>query len=251
MTLGWGDERSNAMSGKSSPAVTTMGIDIGENSFHVIGLDARGAIVLRQKWSRGQLEARLANVPPCLIGMEACVRAHHQSRILHGHGHDTRLMPAKYVRPYSKGQKNDFAAALGAPAARGYGQPADWRIVLRNALAPKGGRTGRPPRWRRTSSLDTAPPLQSPRRRGSRSSALWNMVARILPASGGHRDSVLAACDSDGERRRTAPTDGRQFCDCNHILWAKKRRARIPRLLLDTNDTKTTWKRHRHDTEGM
>jgi hypothetical protein len=71
VTLGWGDERSTAMSSESSPAVTTMGVDIGKNSFHVIGLDGRGAIVLCQKWSRGQLEARLANLPPCLIGMEA------------------------------------------------------------------------------------------------------------------------------------------------------------------------------------
>jgi transposase len=49
------------------------------------------------------VEARLANVPPCLIGMEACVGAHHLSRKLQSHGHDARLMPAKYVRPYSKG----------------------------------------------------------------------------------------------------------------------------------------------------
>jgi transposase len=99
------------MSSKSSPGVATMGIDIGKNSFHVIGLDARGAIVLRQKWSRGQLEARFANMPPCLIGMEACVGAHHLSRKLQAQGHDARLMPAKYVRPYSKGQKNDFRDA--------------------------------------------------------------------------------------------------------------------------------------------
>jgi transposase len=85
-----------------------MGIDIGKNSFHVVGLDQRGAIVLRQKWSRGQIEARLANMPPCLIGMEACVGAHHLSRKLQSLGHDARLMPAKYVRPYAKGQKNDF-----------------------------------------------------------------------------------------------------------------------------------------------
>jgi transposase len=108
--LGWGGERSTAMSRKSS-STATMGIDIGKNSFHVIGLDERGAIVLRQKWSRGQLEARLANTPPCLIGMEACVGAHHLSRKLQEHGHDARLMPAKYVRPYSKGQKNDFRDA--------------------------------------------------------------------------------------------------------------------------------------------
>jgi transposase len=96
------------MSNKSTATVATMGIDIGKNSFHVIGLDERGAIVLRQKWSRGQVEARLANMPPCLIGMEACVGAHHLSRKLQSYGHDARLMPAKYVRPYAKGQKNDF-----------------------------------------------------------------------------------------------------------------------------------------------
>ena len=55
----------------ASPAVT--GIDIGKNSFHIIGQNQRGGIVLRQKWSRGQMETRLANLPPCLIGMEACV----------------------------------------------------------------------------------------------------------------------------------------------------------------------------------
>src|SRR5947199_630389 len=70
-----------------------------------------GAIVLRQKWSRGQVEARFANMPPCLIGMEACVGAHHLSRGLQKLGHDARLMPARYVRPYSKGQKNDFRDA--------------------------------------------------------------------------------------------------------------------------------------------
>ena len=65
---------------RSTPCLRTLkatiavaGIDIGKNSFHVVGLDQRGAIVLRQKWSRGQVEARFANMPPCLIGMEACV----------------------------------------------------------------------------------------------------------------------------------------------------------------------------------
>ena len=84
------------------------GYRFGKNSFHVIGLYARGAIALRQKWSRGQVETRLANMPPTLIGMEACVGAHHLSRRLETLGHDAWLMPAKYVRPYSKGQKNDF-----------------------------------------------------------------------------------------------------------------------------------------------
>ena len=99
------------MSQKLNTAIAVIGIDIGKNSFHVVGHDERGAIMLRQKWSRGQVEARLANMSPCLIGMEACVGAHHLSRKLKGLGHDARLMPAKYVRPYSKGQKNDFRDA--------------------------------------------------------------------------------------------------------------------------------------------
>ena len=99
------------MSEKINPGIAVIGIDIGKNSFHVVGHDKRGAIVLRQKWSRGQVEARLANLPPCLIGMEACVGAHHLSRKLQTLGHDARMMPAKYVRPYSKGQKNDFRDA--------------------------------------------------------------------------------------------------------------------------------------------
>jgi transposase len=104
-------KRSIAMSNKSNATVATMGIDIGKNSFHVVGLDRRGAIVVRQKWSRSQVEARLAAMPPCLIGMEACVGAHHLSCKLQALGHDARLMPAKYVRAYNKGQKNDFRDA--------------------------------------------------------------------------------------------------------------------------------------------
>src|SRR3974390_2482554 len=99
------------MSQSLNSAIAVVGIDIGKNSFHVVGLDDRGAIVLRQKWSRGQIEVGLANMPHCLIGMEACVGAHHLSRKLQALGHDARLMPAKYVRPYSKGQKNAFNAA--------------------------------------------------------------------------------------------------------------------------------------------
>jgi transposase len=99
------------MSQKLDSKVAVIGIDIGKNSFHIVGQDRRGAMVLRQKWSRGQVEARLANLPPCLIGMEACTGAHYLSRKLQALGHDARLMPAKYVRPYSKGEKNDYRDA--------------------------------------------------------------------------------------------------------------------------------------------
>ena len=109
---GKGRQRQGARHGTDTqPVIAVVGIDIGKNSFHIVGHDERGAIVLRQKWSRGQVETRFANMPPCLVGMEACVGAHHLSRKLKTLGHDARLMPAKYVRPYSKGQKNDFRDA--------------------------------------------------------------------------------------------------------------------------------------------
>src|ERR1039457_4990658 len=95
-------DKEHAMADAPKHSIAFVGIDIGKNSFHVVGLDERGAIVLRQKWSRGQVEARFANMPPCLIGMEACVGAHHLSRGLQKLGHDARLMPARYVRPYSE-----------------------------------------------------------------------------------------------------------------------------------------------------
>jgi len=69
------------MSQKLGTTIAVIGIDVGKNSFHVVGLDRRGSIVLRQKWSRGQVATRLATIPRCLIGMEACVGAHHL-----GHG---------------------------------------------------------------------------------------------------------------------------------------------------------------------
>lgn len=95
----------------SIPTIATIGIDIGKNTFHLIGLDGRGAIVLRQKLSRGQVAARLANMPPCLVGMEACVGAHHLSRQLLALGHDVKLIPGQFVKPFLKGQKNDFRDA--------------------------------------------------------------------------------------------------------------------------------------------
>jgi len=108
------------MARKANNQVTTIGIDIGKNTFHLIGLDAVGNIALRRKLSRSQVMVRLANLPPCLIGMEACVGAHHLSRQLQALGHDARLMPAQYVKPYLRGQKNDFrdAEAIGEAVQR-------------------------------------------------------------------------------------------------------------------------------------
>jgi transposase len=103
------------MSQTLKAAIAVVGIDIDKNSFHVVGLDQRGAIVLRQKWSRGQVEARFANMPPCLIGMEACVGAPHLSRKLKALGHDARLMPAKYVRPTRRDRRTTFVTRRRLP----------------------------------------------------------------------------------------------------------------------------------------
>jgi transposase len=99
------------MPASAAADVTTIGIDIGKNSFHLVGLDARGAIVMRLKLSRAQIEVQLANLRPCLIGVEACVGAHHLSRRLIALGHDVRLIPAQYVKPFVKTHKNDFRDA--------------------------------------------------------------------------------------------------------------------------------------------
>ena len=94
-----------------SATIATLGLDLGKNSFHLVGQDERGAIVLRIKLSRAQLTRRLANIPPCLIGMEACAGAHHIGRQLQALGHDVRLIPAQYVKPFLKGHKNDYRDA--------------------------------------------------------------------------------------------------------------------------------------------
>jgi len=95
----------------SSHPVATIGVDIGKNTFHLVGLDKRGAIALRTKVSRSQLERRLANVPCCLVGMEAGCGSHHIARQIRALGHDVRLIPAQYVKAFLKGHKNDYRDA--------------------------------------------------------------------------------------------------------------------------------------------
>src|SRR5438034_7101610 len=104
-------EHAMRTSQKTAGIITTIGIDLGKNTFHLIGFDRRGAIILQQKVSRGQLERRLANIPRCLIGMEACSGSHHIGRQLQAAGHDVRLIPAQYVKPFLKGHKNDYRDA--------------------------------------------------------------------------------------------------------------------------------------------
>lgn len=91
--------------------VKVLGIDLGKTVFHLIGMDAHGKIVLKKRYSRSQLLKFLANTPACLIGMEASCGCHHVGRTLASFGHEVRLIPAQFVKPYVKSQKNDYRDA--------------------------------------------------------------------------------------------------------------------------------------------
>ncbi len=91
--------------------VVTIGLDIAKSVFHVHGVDAEGGVVLRGQLKRAYVLPFFAKQPPCLIGVEACATAHHWARELGKLGHEVRLMPPSYVKPYLKRQKNDAADA--------------------------------------------------------------------------------------------------------------------------------------------
>lgn len=91
--------------------VSTLGIDMGKYTLHMIGLDTRGAIVLREKVSRGRINSRLANLARCLIGIEAGMATHYVARELTALGHDVKQVPVSYAKPFRQGHKNDFRDA--------------------------------------------------------------------------------------------------------------------------------------------
>jgi transposase len=91
--------------------ITTLGIDLAKSVFQLHGVDAAGAVVLQKKLRRGAVLAFLSKLEPCLIGMEACATSHHWARQIAALGHEVRLIPPAYVKPYVKRQKNDAADA--------------------------------------------------------------------------------------------------------------------------------------------
>lgn len=91
--------------------VCTLGIDLGKNTFHLIGLNGQGKIAIKKCFSRTQLLLFTANLPCCLIGMEACCGAHRLGASLTDQGHQVRLIPAQFVKPFIKGNKNDYLDA--------------------------------------------------------------------------------------------------------------------------------------------
>lgn len=106
---------------KQDPSgVTVVGIDIGKDVFHLVGFDAGGELVLRRKIRRLALTSTFEKLPPCIVGLEACMSAHFVSRTLRSMGFAPRIIPAIYVKPFSKGQKNDYndAEAIAEAALR-------------------------------------------------------------------------------------------------------------------------------------
>lgn len=104
--------------------IYTIGIDLGKTVFHMVGLNVRGEAVVRKKFSRTQLLRFTAKLRVELIGMEACGGAHFLGRALREQGHEVRLIPAQYVKPYVKTNKSDYidaeaiAEAVGRPTMR-------------------------------------------------------------------------------------------------------------------------------------
>ena len=105
---------------QNTVALASVGIDIGKEVFHLVGFDFEGKIVLRRKIRRLALVSELEKLPPCIVGMEACLSAHFVSRTLRKLGHEPRIIPAIYVKPFVKGQKNDYndAEAIAEAALR-------------------------------------------------------------------------------------------------------------------------------------
>jgi transposase len=91
--------------------VSTIGLDLAKNVFQVHGIDGSGEMVIRRQLRRGQVLPFFKKLPPCLVGMEACATSHYWAREITALDHEVRMMPARYVKPYVKRNKNDMADA--------------------------------------------------------------------------------------------------------------------------------------------
>jgi transposase len=92
-------------------SVTTVGLDLAKHVFQVHCVDASGRVVVAKAIRRNKLLEFFASLPPCLVGLEACGSAHYWARELMALGHEARIMPPAYVKPYIRRQKNDASDA--------------------------------------------------------------------------------------------------------------------------------------------
>lgn len=101
-------------------SLSVIGVDIGKDVFHLVAFDSNGKIAFRRKIRRHSLEETFEKLPRCIVGMEACLSAHFVSRKLRALGHEPMIIPAIYVKPFVKGQKNDYndAEAIAEAALR-------------------------------------------------------------------------------------------------------------------------------------
>ena len=224
--------------------IATIGVDIAKSVFQVHAVATNGEVVLRRRLRRAQVPEFFSRVPPCLVGLEACPSAHHWGRLLGEMGHDVRLMPPSYVKPYVKRQKNDMTdaeaicEAVTRPSMRFVPvKSVEQQSVL--ALHRTRDLLIRHATLRRRSSHGTGtarPAAVWPRYRASGRSrqARWRRRSPTHPCSaragiwppgwGSHRGSDRAAASSgwDGYRSRVTPI-------CAACWWSVRRRCSGPR----------------------
>ena len=217
---------------------TTIGLDIAKNVFQAHGVNENGKVVVRKRLSRAKVLEFLANLPPCLIGMEACPGAHYWAREAMKLGHAVKLMAAQYVKAYVKGNKNDGNDAAAIP--RGGQPPRDafcghqhrspaghtdvctgsaagsWRSARRSSIrcgGSWGNTASSSPKgqarcagvWRRAARRGRPPALgdgpRAPRRSDGQSRALDERIAN-------YDARVKAACATDERSAKLAELPG-------------------------------------------
>ena len=134
-------------------AVSAIGIDTGKKTLHMIGLNEKGVIVLREKVARSRIAARLVNVRPCLVGIEAGMATHYMARELVALGHVVKQVPPAFTKPFRQGHKNDFRDAHAV--AEAVQRPSTRCVpITRRSTGPSGATSGAFSADRRSDSSD-------------------------------------------------------------------------------------------------
>src|SRR6202048_3722212 len=114
----WSQDHRRSQRWRRVMQIAVIGLDLAKNVFQVHGIDDSGKAVLKRKLRRSEVPPFFAGLAPALVGIEACHTAHYWGREIAALGHDVRLMPPQFVKPYVKSQKNDAADAEAASTIR-------------------------------------------------------------------------------------------------------------------------------------